>query len=81
MGRNNFQGFRTINGADIGMTFYSIVRSCKAVNVEPRNYMLTMAIKAARGETVITPYRWALELEAAARETVASVVQPLLQAH
>jgi len=44
MGRNNFQGFRSIDGADVAMTFYSIITSCKAVKVEPRTYMLAIAM-------------------------------------
>ncbi len=77
MGRNNFQGFRTINGADVAMTFYSIVASCKAVNVDPRNYMLVMGIRAARGDNLLTPYQWATQMEEEATSVVATTVQSL----
>ncbi len=81
MGRNNFQGFRTINGADVAMTFYSIVASCKAVNVDPRNYMLVMGFRAARGETLLTPYQWATQIEQEAISVVATAVPSLHLPH
>lgn len=71
MGRKNFLGFRTINGADIGMTFYTIVRTCKLLGLSPKVYMLVMAIRAARGEPVETPYKWGLDLAAKARAGLA----------
>ena len=54
---------RMINGADVAMTFYTIVTSRKAVSVGPRSYMLIMGIRAARGEQLLTPYQWATQLE------------------
>lgn len=68
MGRNNFLGFRTINGADVAMTFYTIVKTCKMLGVPPKAYMLLMATRAAKGDVVVTPYKWALELATTAQE-------------
>jgi hypothetical protein len=65
MGRNNFLGFRTINGADVAMTFYTIVKTCKMLGMNPKAYMVVMATRAANGEPVVTPYQWGLELTAA----------------
>ena len=81
MGRNNFQGFRSIDGADVAMTFYSIIASCKAVKVEPRTYMLAMAIRSARAEELMTPYQYAVDLRKQADLKVASEFEVLRQAH
>jgi transposase len=62
MGRKNFLGFRTINGADVGMTFYTIIRTCRLLGLSPKSYMLVMAVRAARSEKVLTPYQWGTEL-------------------
>jgi hypothetical protein len=75
MGRNNFQGYRTINGADTAMTFYTIIGTCKSLSLPTKAYMTTMAARAAKGEPVLTPYGWALELaERATAEADASEV-------
>ena len=81
MGRNNFQGFRSIDGADVTMTFYCIIASCKAVKVEPRTYMLAMAIRSARAEELMTPYQDAVDLRNQADLKVASEFEALRQAH
>ena len=62
LGRKNFSGFRTINGADVGMTLYTIVATCKLLGLSPAAYMRVMATRAVRGETVITPLAWGNEL-------------------
>jgi transposase len=71
MGRKNFQGFRTINGADTGMTLYTIIRTCKHLSLPAKSYMVVMATRAAKGERVVTPYQWAKELAAEGLETLA----------
>ena len=81
MGRNNFQGFRSIDGADVAMTFYSIIASCKAVKVEPRTYMLVMAIRSARAEELMTPYQYAVDLRNQEDLKVASEFEVIRQVH
>lgn len=39
MGRKNFGGSSTINGADVAATLYSVIESCKKVGLDPREYM------------------------------------------
>jgi hypothetical protein len=75
MGRNNFQVFRTINGADTAMTFYTIVRTCKQLSLPSKSYMVVMATRAARGERVLTPLEWARELGEAAKRTLPTAEQ------
>ena len=44
MGRKNFYGSRTINGADVTATLYTVIESCKKVEIDPKAYIL-MAVK------------------------------------
>ncbi|HYX38294.1 MAG TPA: IS66 family transposase, partial [Oligoflexus sp.] len=71
MGRNNFLGFRTINGADTAMFFYTIIASCKLIGISPKGYMATMAMRALKGEKLISPYKFGLEIEASIKERLA----------
>ena len=81
MGRNNFQGFRSIDGADVAMMFYSIIASCKAVRVEPRTYMLQVAIRSAHAEELMTPYQYAVDLRNQVDLKVASEFEVFRQAN
>ena len=64
MGRKNFYGSRTHNGADIAAIFYTIIESCKKVEVDPRTF-INMALKLAnKGEVVQTPFEYAAALRA-----------------
>lgn len=65
MGRNNFLGFRTINGADTGMFFYTIVASCRLIGVSPKLYMHEMAMRSLKGEELISPYKFVAEIQQA----------------
>lgn len=50
MGRKNFYGSKTINGADVTATLYTIIESCKKVELDPKSF-ITMTIKQIiRGE-------------------------------
>ena len=62
MGRNNFNGFRTINGADVGMFFYTLIGSCKLITLNPKAYLSEMGLRAAQGKTVLTPYEYGQEI-------------------
>lgn len=62
MGRKNFIYFRSIDGADIGMFFYSIIESCKTNGLDPSSYLLEMAIRKIKNEEIITPSRYATNL-------------------
>jgi len=55
MGRKNFYGSRTINGADVAATLYTIIESCKRVELNPAEYMKMAVHMIARGEDPITP--------------------------
>jgi transposase len=65
MGRKNFYGSRTHNGADVTATLYTVIESCKKVEVDPRTF-LNMALKiASRGDIVPTPLEYAKQIRSA----------------
>ena len=63
MGRKNFQGFRTINGADVGMFYYTIVGTCRLLGINPKAYLLETGLLAAKGQNLATPLEYARALE------------------
>lgn len=84
LGRTNFLGFRSINGADVGMTFYSIINTCKLLGLSPKAFLLDGAVRACRSQELLTPYQYAKELEAIAAlkleetcVTASRVISPL----
>lgn len=59
MGRKNFYGSKTINGADVAATLYTIMESCKKVELDPKGYV-EMAVRTnAQGKPVLTPLEYA----------------------
>jgi len=60
MGRKNFYGSRTINGADVTATIYTVVESCKKVELDPKSYITMVIRKKIKGEENIpTPLEYA----------------------
>jgi len=65
MGRKNFYGSRTHNGADVAAILYTVIESCKKVELDPRIF-LNMALKlAGRGDVVLTPLEYARQIRQA----------------
>lgn len=62
MGRKNFYGSRSIDGADVTAVIYTIIESCKKVELVPRDYLLITLKKAAAGEATQTPFEMAKSL-------------------
>jgi transposase len=62
MGRKNFYGSRSIDGADVTAIMYTIIESCKKVELHPRDYLLTTLKLASAGKPTETPYQMALGL-------------------
>jgi len=56
MGRKNFYGSRSIDGADLTATMYTIIESCKKVELDPRDYLSITLRKSAAGEPTETPF-------------------------
>jgi transposase len=60
MGRKNFYGSRSINGADVTAIIYTIIESCKKVELDPREYLLkTIRSAAKKAEKQLTPFETA----------------------
>jgi hypothetical protein len=53
MGRKNFYGSRTHNGADTAATLYTIIESCKKVELDPRTYIEMAVTLSAQKKTLI----------------------------
>ena len=62
MGRKNFYGSRSINGADVTSTLYTIVETCKKVELEPKAYILMAVKKKILGQEPPTPLEYARQI-------------------
>lgn len=62
MGKKNYVAFRSINGADVGMFFYSMIETCKTNGLIPSAYLLEMAHRKLNKEPLQTPYQYAFGL-------------------
>ncbi|MFZ4405328.1 MAG: IS66 family transposase [Pseudobdellovibrionaceae bacterium] len=62
MGRKNFYGSRSIDGADVAAIIYSVIESCKKVELDPRNYLRETIRLCAEGKTPQTPFEFAKSL-------------------
>ena len=62
MGRKNFIHFKSINGADVGAFFYSLIESCKSNGLNARAYINEMAHRSARGKKLESPYSYSERL-------------------
>jgi hypothetical protein len=58
MGRKNFYGSRSIDGADITAVFYTIIESCKKVEADPRIYLLQTVKEIIKGNVPLTPLEY-----------------------
>lgn len=59
MGRKNFYGSKTINGADTAATLYTVIESCKRVELDPRKYMRYVIGENHHGRNPLTPLAYA----------------------
>ena len=59
MGRKNFYGSRSIDGADLAAILYTIIESCKKVEIDPRKYLLETIKLAAEEKLTETPFEYA----------------------
>ena len=58
-GRDNYLGFRTINGADVAMFFYTVIETCKILKLNPRRFLKDQSIRHYEGKELQTPLIWA----------------------
>lgn len=57
LGRKNFNGSKTINGADVAATLYTLIESCKKVELDPVDYMKYVIEENHYDRTPLTPLR------------------------
>ncbi|EKD50592.1 MAG: transposase IS66 [uncultured bacterium] len=62
MGRKNFNGSQTINGADTASVLYTIIESCKKVEVDPTTFMKEIILRNNRDEPSISPLQYAKQI-------------------
>lgn len=62
MGRKNFNGSKTINGADTAASLYTVIESCKRVGLQPAQYLKYLIEARWYGDPVKTPTERALDL-------------------
>lgn len=59
VGRKNYYGSKTIDGADLAATLFTVIESCKRVELEPRAFIEMAVRQSARGEDVVSPLEYA----------------------
>jgi len=64
LGRKNFNGSKTINGADTAATLYTIIESCKKVELDPVDYMKYVITENHAEREPLTPLAYAKKLRA-----------------
>lgn len=62
MGRKNFYGSKTINGADTAAILYSVIESCKKLEVDPTTFIRQAILRNNRKEPQVSPLQFAREL-------------------
>jgi transposase len=62
MGRKNFYGSRSIDGADLAALIYTIIESCKKFEIDPRQYILETLKASTAKQKTLTPYKFAIKL-------------------
>lgn len=62
LGRKNFYGSRSIDGADLAAMMYTIIESCKKFEIDPRQYILETLKASAAKQKTLTPYKFALKM-------------------
>jgi transposase len=59
LGRKNFAGSKTINGADVAATLYTIIESCKKVSLQPKVYLKYLITERWHKREPLSPQRYA----------------------
>jgi len=63
LGRKNFNGSKTINGADTAATLYTIIETCKRVSVHPADYLRYLVAERWYKRDPLTPARFGWEVQ------------------
>jgi len=58
MGRKNFAGSKTINGADVAATLYTVIESCKKASLHPKVYLKYLVTERWHKRVPLSPLRY-----------------------
>ncbi|HLE01318.1 MAG TPA: transposase [Bdellovibrionota bacterium] len=58
LGRKNFYGSKTINGADVAADHYTIIETCKLLQLDPAAYYRYLVTANNHGEEVMSPFAY-----------------------
>jgi hypothetical protein len=58
LGRKNFAGSKTINGADVAATLYTVIESCKKANLQPKAYLKYVITERWHKREPLSPLRY-----------------------
>lgn len=58
LGRKNFAGSKTINGADVAATLYTIIESCKKAGLQPKAYLKYVITERWHKRQPLSPLRY-----------------------
>ena len=61
MGRKNFGGSKTINGADTAAAIYTVIESCKRVGLQPAHYLKYLIEARWYRDQIQTPHERAIQ--------------------
>lgn len=70
MGKKNFAGSKTINGADVAATLYTLIESAKKAGLQPKEYLKYVITERWYNRVPLTPHRFAKEKYGAKTKTV-----------
>jgi len=62
LGRKNYYGSKTINGADVAAEHFTIVETCKLVNLDPSAYYRYLISANHAGKVVLSPLGYVRDL-------------------
>lgn len=62
LGRKNFYGSKTINGADTAATLYTIIASCKKAQLDPISYMKYVITENQNDRVALSPLNYARKI-------------------
>jgi len=62
LGRKNYNGSKTINGADVAATLFTVIESCKKVELDPIHYMKYVITENHHDRKPLTPLNYAKQI-------------------
>jgi hypothetical protein len=62
LGRKNYYGSKTINGADVAAEHFTVVETCKLVNLDPATYYRYLIKTSNAGQEVLSPLGYARQI-------------------